>query len=619
MRTLVLVLHLVVSICLVTYPTDMLAKGHKAHRSRHVKSKHKGGKRAPGNVWYRIQAGMRLPKPLPPVSFASLHRPVNPTNTPSSASYSQHDGAINSQQQEQARLISKYTPLGRRMIEGSRPIITPHTASPGLQNYSRFGNRQRLTHTLQSRLGETNATIGQAMQQRQHHILQPNADYLTRGANAKTRLRTQLTPPTASNIDRKPIINTETIAREDSLTRAGAYASNGRSRHVLPPPAHAIPGMPPATALSPSSSPTLIDKAPSTTINSQLSAEEERWRRQANIYGRFKRQVNGYSQQVGHLQRISERARPYLYYIVEELSKHDMPMELALLPVVESAFQPTAVSPMSAAGIWQFMPETGLDFNLVQNGYYDARLDITASTRAAARFLYGLRSHFGDWLLALAAYNCGQGTVDAAIASNRAAGLGTDYWSLNLPAETMDYVPRLLAVAHIFANPSGYGLRLSPLHNEPYFTRVKIDKRNDMDYLAGKPITTVADMAGIGLEQFKQLNAAYINPQLAMNGPYTFLLPGDHAERLQSSLNHVATFLDQAAAPIPQSGPINPTVKANKKPDIPSEVRVASVMKPAKPANVVASPFVTLDVDGSKVAQQPNATLEDFLPPIKIE
>jgi hypothetical protein len=192
------------------------------------------------------------------------------------------------------------------------------------------------------------------------------------------------------------------------------------------------------------------------------------------INSRIQKHIDFFSQKPGYLYQVTERARPYLYSIVEELNKKQLPLELALLPIVESAYQPTAQSPKGAAGLWQFMPATGNDYGLKQNEQNDERLDIQASTRAAIHFLIDLKTHYkGDWLLALAAYNCGQGAVDNAISKNKSEGLDTDYWSLRLPKETQDYVPRLLALSNIFSNPANYGLKFVPIKNEPYLIKAK--------------------------------------------------------------------------------------------------------------------------------------------------
>ena len=258
-------------------------------------------------------------------------------------------------------------------------------------------------------------------------------------------------------------------------------------------------------------------------------------------YERVSRHIAGYSQRKGYLYQVSERARPYLYHIVDALSKHNLPLDLALLPIVESAYQPTALSNKAAAGIWQFIPSTGLEYGLEQNDEYDARLDITASTHAAIRFLSGLNGHFrGDWLLSLAAYNCGQGAVDAAISRNQAEGLPTDFWSLDLPAETKDYVPRLLALSAIFASPSSYGLKLRSVRNEPYFIKVNIDRATDINHLANKELRTVAKLADFDPGQFGLLNTAYINSTLPGNKPFTLLMPISNANLLHQSLAFMA-------------------------------------------------------------------------------
>lgn len=205
-----------------------------------------------------------------------------------------------------------------------------------------------------------------------------------------------------------------------------------------------------------------------------IPEKEKKEPKKSLIDARIQKHIDFFRQKPRYLYQVTERARPYLYGIVEELSKKKLPLELALLPIVESAYQPEAQSPKGAVGLWQFMPATGNDYGLKQNEQNDERLDIQASTRAAIHFLIDLKTHYkGDWLLALAAYNCGQGTVNAAISKNVANGLKTDYWSLNLPKETQDYVPRLLALAHIFANPALYGLKFAPIKNEPYFIKAK--------------------------------------------------------------------------------------------------------------------------------------------------
>ncbi|CAG7857355.1 partial membrane-bound lytic murein transglycosylase D, partial [biofilm metagenome] len=278
-------------------------------------------------------------------------------------------------------------------------------------------------------------------------------------------------------------------------------------------------------------------------------AEECRLRQNAS-YARINRHIGGYGRD--YLQRVGERARPYLYHIVDALAKYGLPMDLALLPIVESAYQPTALSTASAAGIWQFIPSTGREFGLKQSVDYDERLHIMAETQAAVRFLSGLRDHYGgDWWLALAAYNAGQGTVDTAINRNREAGLGRDFWSLDLPAETMDYVPRLLALSSIFRNVGASGLKLRPLKNEPYFIKVNIDREIEINHLANKDLSAIAKLASFDAEEFGFLNAAYLKPTLPMGQSLSFLLPIRNANLLHQSL----AFLAQANKNQPPAPP----------------------------------------------------------------
>jgi soluble lytic murein transglycosylase-like protein len=594
MRLLVLILNIVVSASLLSYPTEMLAasKHKSSHKSRSKGKHHRGhGKaivRDPGNIWDRIRYGMRIPKPNPPQLFTSIYRtptsaldrPETPPLKPDQPSELEKSNAL---------LESKYTRLGvQHQILSRNRLVEPSIAKVPMQNYTRYG-RQRL-NTSRSAIGDTNATITQSLQNRTRHWLQPNPDYLTRGVQSHTRIRTQLAPPTVSSPDHNPVINTQVIAPDTQLSGDIAKTPNTPSQAPeldTKPPSNSSgmyvpkPGMP-----------DIIDR--------QRSKEEELWRQQATIYGRFKKQVNGYTQRPDYLSRVAERSRPYIYHVVEELSQHNMPLELALLPVVESAYQATALSPMSAAGIWQFIPGTGRDFNLQQTANYDARLDVTASTRAAARFLSGLRNHFGDWLLALAAYNCGQGTVDAAISANRAAGLATDYWSLNLPAETMDYVPRLLAVAHIFANPAGFGVRLTPIRNEPYFVKVRLDRKADIDFLTGKDLTTVAQMASLSYEHFCRLNPGFIQPKLTRDGPFTFLMPDANANQLRDGLDNIAKFLGETPQ-LPKYAPVKAeAAKQAAQVALPTAISEMATTMPSKPATTITSPFISLQIDSNK-------------------
>lgn len=218
--------------------------------------------------------------------------------------------------------------------------------------------------------------------------------------------------------------------------------------------------------------------------------------------GRIDQYLRTYTSRQKNIDSFTERSTPYIHYVVSELEANDMPLELAFLPILESSYNPFAYSSRNAAGIWQFMPKTGKSFGLEQNSWYDGRRDIVASTDAAIRYLQQLYTMFdNDWLLALAAYNAGQGTLRRAIRKNQKAGKPTDFWSLPLPAQTQAYVPRLLALSRIFAEPENYELTLESIPNDPYFTPIDIDEQIDL--------AQVAQLADIDIKELQQLNAGY--------------------------------------------------------------------------------------------------------------
>ncbi|MCP4289785.1 MAG: LysM peptidoglycan-binding domain-containing protein [Gammaproteobacteria bacterium] len=244
---------------------------------------------------------------------------------------------------------------------------------------------------------------------------------------------------------------------------------------------------------------------------------------------RIDRQLKWYRAHPEHLPRIEERAQPYLFYIVDELDKRNMPMELALLPVVESAFRPSAYSAYRAAGLWQFIPSTGTMFGLQQNWWYDGRRDVVASTQAALNYLQSLAKQFdGNWELALAAYNSGGGTVRRAIRKNRKRGKTTDYWSLDLPRETRRYVPQLLALAKVVRDPEAYGTRLSKIRNQPVFDSVDIGTQLDL--------SLAAKMADVSIEELYQLNPGFNRWATAPQGPHRLVLPLKNIERFKQKL-----------------------------------------------------------------------------------
>lgn len=235
-----------------------------------------------------------------------------------------------------------------------------------------------------------------------------------------------------------------------------------------------------------------------------------------------------YASRPEYMERMTARGSKYLFHIVEELERRNMPTELALLPYIESAYNPQAVSSAKAAGIWQFMPATGKSFDLRQNMFRDDRRDVLASTRAALDYLEQLHRMFGDWHLALAAYNWGQGNVGKAIKRNSGAGLPASYAELKMPDETRYYVPKLQAVKNIVANPARYRTQLPDIGNHPFFDTVALQR--DMD------VALIAQLADISEKDFRQLNPAVNKPVILAGGGTTILLPWDNATLFEQRL-----------------------------------------------------------------------------------
>jgi len=240
-------------------------------------------------------------------------------------------------------------------------------------------------------------------------------------------------------------------------------------------------------------------------------------------------QVAWFANNPDYLERVFGRAVPYMHHIVKEIESRGMPLELALLPVVESAFEPYARSWATANGLWQFMPGTGERFGLKQDWWYDGRRDVIASTRAALDYLQYMHDEFfDDWLLAIAAYNCGEFRVQREVNANRAKGLPVDFFSLHLPAETRAYVPKLLAMRRLVGNPEDYGIAFSPIPNEPYFT--KVDTGGQLD------LTLAAELAGITLDEVYELNPGFHRWATDPAGPHFLLLPRDTADAFSRNL-----------------------------------------------------------------------------------
>lgn len=257
-------------------------------------------------------------------------------------------------------------------------------------------------------------------------------------------------------------------------------------------------------------------------------------------HGAIDRAIAGYLRHPGMLEGALARGRPYLFYISSEIERRGLPAELALVPTVESEFQPFALSPGKAAGLWQFTPSTGRSYGLHQDWWYDGRRDVVAATDAALTHLQSLHGKFnGDWLKALAAYNCGTTCVKRAVNRNRQAGLPTDFWSLNLPRETRHYVPRLLAVRAMVARPGDFGLTLGPVPDEPYFVRFDI----------GEPINlnVASELAGISEPELRALNPGFNRDMTHPEGPHSLLIPATSAGLFRTALDKLP---DQARLPV---------------------------------------------------------------------
>ena len=239
-------------------------------------------------------------------------------------------------------------------------------------------------------------------------------------------------------------------------------------------------------------------------------------------------EVKWFAKHPEYIHRVLKRADPFLYYILEEAEKRNLPTELALLPIVESAYQPFAYSHGRAAGIWQFIPSTGRSFGLKQNWWYDGRRDIYASTQAALDYLESLNKQFkGDWMLALAAYNSGSGTVNRAIRKNKRAKRPTDFWHLELPKETRSYVPKLLALKEIISNPDDYAVSLRCISDAPGFKQVEAKSQLDL--------ALAAELAEIDLETLYRFNPAFNRWATHPDGPHKLIFPVNSAELFEKN------------------------------------------------------------------------------------
>lgn len=286
-----------------------------------------------------------------------------------------------------------------------------------------------------------------------------------------------------------------------------------------------------STAMQPAATP-----SPEAALENTATSQIDVWQRIRNGYGMndsdsklVASYEKWYARQPEYVERMTERARRYLYFIVGEVEKRGMPTEIALLPMIESAFNPGALSSARASGIWQFIPSTGKNFGMQQNWWYDGRRDVINATNGALDYLQKLHDQFGSWDLALAAYNCGENSVARAIARNRRLHKPTDYAHLRLPKETRGYVPKLMAVKNIVNRPENFGLALTDIPNKPYFAAITTSQHIDVEL--------AAEMAGISMEEFAALNPAHNRPVILQKEDEVLLLPVENVAMFRNNLN----------------------------------------------------------------------------------
>lgn len=319
------------------------------------------------------------------------------------------------------------------------------------------------------------------------------------------------------------------VTAEAAVATSAAQAAPESQVALAPsqaPPEAAATATPPPTAGEASAAPSTADAT--VTVPAQYTDLFDRMRAGFKLDDGEDRQaidsqLHWFANNPDYLQRAFGRADLYLYHIVTELEARGMPLELALLPVVESAFEPYAYSRARATGLWQFIPGTGSRYGLRQDWWYDGRRDIVESTRAALDYLQSLHDEFnGDWLLAIAAYNCGELIVERSVAMNRAAGRPVDFWNLWLPRETRAYVPKLLAMRRLVLDPGAYGLVFSRIPNQPYFARVATGGQISFK--------VAAEIAGVNPDDLYELNPAFHRWATDPAGPHYLLLPVDAAD-----------------------------------------------------------------------------------------
>jgi membrane-bound lytic murein transglycosylase D len=316
---------------------------------------------------------------------------------------------------------------------------------------------------------------------------------------------------------------------EQDAAEGGAFAGD---RTLAAPPQPAVPLLP-----EPQEEPPAKPAKPLPAGKSEIAPTPPR-----NLWDRIRtgfamREIDNalvreweawYSTRPDYVARMVERSRRVLFHVVEEVERRKMPAEIALLPMIESAYNPQAYSRAHASGMWQFIPSTGKLYGLRQDWWYDGRRDIVAATTAALDYLEKLYGMFGDWELALASYNWGEGAVSRAIAKNQAKGLPADYENLDMPAETRNYLPKLQAVKNIVSDPARFGLTLAEIANEPYFATITTPRHID--------VKLAAQLAEIPIEEFRFLNPAHNRPVINANAAETIVLPRDKVEVFQRNL-----------------------------------------------------------------------------------
>ena len=322
---------------------------------------------------------------------------------------------------------------------------------------------------------------------------------------------------------------THTLPARESEPEPAIVSDGGNNYALSPPPELILPRDEPLTGATGARDTPSVER----TFDTPMAAGDLWARLRAGMtLSRDGNKVRDAARQLAagrnHLDNTLQRGEPYLWHMLQEIEARGMPVEIALLPAIESAYNPFAYSPAHAVGLWQFVPGTGARYGLRRNWWYDGRRDVTESTRAALDYLGYLYDMFDDWPLALAAYNCGEGCVLQAQQNNRARGLPVDFWSISLPAETRRYVPRLLGLAELLSNPEGYGYELTPLSDEPRFEIVELPGQIELEIAAG--------LIDLDPEVLQKLNPGFSRWATDPEGPHRLLVPYGQGERLRHAL-----------------------------------------------------------------------------------